>query len=131
MTLIKLSRATTLIAWFALFMLLLLWNTILAPSKHFPVALVLVVMVGPLLFPLRGLLHGKPYTHAWASFLIMLYFAHGVQEAWVNPGERIYALLEILLSVIFYTAAITYAKLRGRQMKQTTSQRKDAKAQRI
>jgi len=46
-------------------------------------------------------LHGKPYTHAWG-----------------NPGERSYALLEILLSVIFYIAAITYAKLRGRQMKQ-------------
>ncbi len=117
MTLIQLSRFTTLAAWFALFALLLLWNIVLAPSSHFPIALVLVVMVGPLLFPLRGLLHGKPYTHAWASFLIMLYFAHGVQEAWVNPDERLYALLEILFSVVFYLAAITYAKLRGRQMK--------------
>ncbi len=121
MNLIKLSRVTTLVTWFALFVLLLLWNTLLAPSQYFPVALVLIVMVGPLLFPLRGLLHGKPYTHAWASFLIMLYFAHGVQEAWVNPDERIYALLEILFSVIFYIAAITYAKLRGRQMKQETN----------
>ena len=117
MTLIQLSRFTTLAAWFALFALLLLWNIVLAPSSHFPIALVLMVMIGPLLFPLRGLLHGKPYTHAWASFLIMLYFAHGVQEAWVNPDERLYALLEILFSVVFYLAAITYAKLRGRQMK--------------
>ncbi len=122
MTLIQFSRFTTLAAWFALFALLLLWNTVLAPSSHFPVALVLVVMVGPLLFPLRGLLHGKPYTHAWASFLIMLYFAHGVQEAWVNPDERLYALLEILFSVVFYLAAITYAKLRGRQMKQESGE---------
>ncbi|HFQ14261.1 MAG TPA: DUF2069 domain-containing protein [Gammaproteobacteria bacterium] len=118
MNLIRFSRATTLFAWFALFILLLLWNILLAPSQHFPVALVLLVMVGPLLLPLRGLLHGKPYTHAWASFLIMLYFAHGVQEAWVNPGERLYALLEVLFSVIFYSAAITYARLRGRQLKQ-------------
>jgi len=118
MNLIKLSRAASLAAWLGLFIHLLLWNTILAPSNYFPVALVLVVMVGPLLFPLRGLLHGKPYTHAWASFLVMLYFAHGVQEAWVNPDERVYALLEILLSVVFYIAAITYAKLRGRQLNQ-------------
>ena len=118
MNLITLSRITTLASWFALFGLLLLWNIILAPSRYFPVALVLVVMVGPLLLPLRGLLNGKPYTHAWASFLIMLYFAHGVQEAWVNPDERLYALLEVFFSVIFFSAAITYAKLRGRQLKQ-------------
>ncbi|VAX11262.1 hypothetical protein MNBD_GAMMA25-1712 [hydrothermal vent metagenome] len=124
MNLIKLSRITTLASWFALFALLMLWNTLLAPSAYFPISLVLVVMVGPLLFPLRGLLHGKPYTHAWASFLIMLYFAHGVQEAWVNPDERIYALLEVLFSTIFYTAAITYAKLRGRQLKQHAEGRK-------
>jgi len=122
MDLITLSRVTSLAAWFALFILLMLWNTLLAPSHYFPVSLVLVVMVGPLLFPLRGLLHGKPYTHAWASFLIMLYFAHGIQEAWVNPDERLYALLEILFSVIFYIAAITYAKLRGRQLKQESGE---------
>lgn len=121
MNLITLSRVATLASWFALFTLLLLWNIVLAPSQYFPVALVLVVMVGPLLFPLRGLLHGKPYTHAWASFLIMLYFAHGVQEAWVNPDERIYALLEVFLSVTFFIAAITFAKFRGRQLKQEQS----------
>jgi len=88
------------------------------PSTRFPVSLVLIVMVGPLLFPLRGLLHGKAYTHAWASFLIMLYFIHGVQEAWANPEERIYALLEILFSMVFYLSAIMYARLAGKQQKQ-------------
>ncbi|MDH5572844.1 MAG: DUF2069 domain-containing protein [Gammaproteobacteria bacterium] len=115
---IKLTRILSLASWFSLFALLLLWNTLLMPSTRFPVSLVLIVMVGPLLFPLRGLLHGKAYTHAWASFLIMLYFIHGVQEAWANPEERIYALLEILFSMVFYLSAIMYARLAGKQQKQ-------------
>ncbi|MCW9024915.1 MAG: DUF2069 domain-containing protein [Gammaproteobacteria bacterium] len=117
MDMIKLTRVASLASWFALFTLMLLWNTLLAPSQHFPVSLVLIVMVGPLLFPLRGLLHGKPYTHAWASFLIMLYFIHGIQEAWVNPEERALALLEIIFSTTFYTSAIIYARLAGRKQK--------------
>ena len=118
MDIIKVTRASSLVSWFALFILMLLWNTILAPSQHFPVSLVLIVLVGPLLFPLRGLLHGKPYTHAWSSFLIMLYFIHGIQEAWVNPEERLYAILEIIFSMTFYTSAILYARLAGRAQKQ-------------
>ena len=119
---IKLTRILSLASWFSLFALLLSWNTLLAPSTRFPISLVLIVMIGPLLFPLRGLLYGKAYTHAWASFLIMLYFIHGVQEAWAGPEERLYALLEILFSVIFYVSALMYARLMGKQQKQRSQQ---------
>ena len=52
----------TLTGYLGTLALLTAWYSWLAPSTHFPVALVLLVLVLPLLFPLRGLLHGRRYT---------------------------------------------------------------------
>lgn len=120
MSIVTISRWLTLAAYFALLGLLMLWQTILAPSTQFPVSLVLLILVGPLLLPLRGLLHGRPYTHAWTSFLVLVYFIHGVVEAYSNPAERHYAVLEIIFSVLLYTGAILYARYRGRELRMQT-----------
>ena len=112
------ARAAYLVslsAYFCLFLLLVGWNAWLAPSAYFPVALVLLVMVTPLLVPLRGLLHGKPYTYAWTSLLALLYFTHGVVEAYVNPAERLYASAEIILALALFSAAVLYARWRSRE----------------
>lgn len=111
-------RATTLVGWFGLFGLMVLWFAWLAPSELFPVSMTLLFMAGPLLFPLHGLLHGKPYTHAWTSFLALAYFTHGSVEAWANPAERHLALLEVVFSLLLFIGAIFYARLRARELKQ-------------
>jgi uncharacterized membrane protein len=113
---IKLSRRLTLISYIGLVGLLLSWYGWIEPS---PVALILLLL--PLSFPLKGIIKGNPYTYAWSSFLILLYFIHGVVEAYANPPVRILALLEVLISVMFYTAAVLYARLRGRELKQKPS----------
>lgn len=112
----RFSRYLTLISYFALIGLLLGWYGLYDAN---PVALVLLLL--PLLLPLRGLLKGEPYTFAWSSFLILIYFIHGVVEAYANPAVRLLALFEILLSVAFYTGAVLYARLRGRELKQRSS----------
>jgi uncharacterized membrane protein len=118
MTVTQLTRFATLVGYFGLLILLTLWFSVLAPSRHLPIALTLLVFVGPLLFPLRGLLHGKPYTHAWTSMLSLLYFTHGVVEAWSNAAERGFALLEVFFSVLLFVGAVGYARFRAREMKQ-------------
>ena len=117
MTLTQLARLATLTAYFGLLLLLTLWFTVLAPSSHLPVVVMLMMFVGPLLFPLRGLLHGKPYTHAWTSMLTLLYFTHGVIEAWSNATERTYAMLEIICSVLLFLGSMLYARYRARELK--------------
>jgi uncharacterized membrane protein len=117
-TLTRIARYLALTGYFGLLALLLLWNAWLAPSRHFPVAMVLIVMLVPLLLPLRGLLHGRPYTHAWTSFLSLLYFTHGVVEAYSNPAERHYAVLETLFSVALFLGAIFYVKFRAAESRQ-------------
>jgi uncharacterized membrane protein len=104
------ARWVALVAYLALLALTLVWHAWLAPSVYFPVSLVVLVMAGPLLLPLRGLLHGRPRSHLWAAFLSLLYFTHGVGEAVANPSQRWPALAETVLSLALFFAATLYVR---------------------
>jgi uncharacterized membrane protein len=112
------TYALTLIGYFGLVILLMLWNAWLSPSTHFPRAMVLIVLVGPLMLPLRGLLHGRPYTFSWSSYLALLYLALGVGDL-TRPGERHLAALEIIFSLMMFVGAIFYARYRRVELKET------------
>lgn len=101
-----------LTGFFSLFGLLMLWHTTLSPPVKFPVALVLVITVLPLLLPLRGLLHGNKKSCAWAAYISMLYFMHGCIEAFANPDplEKFLASLEILFSLLLFVGSMFYVR---------------------
>ena len=113
----KKSLYITLSGYFALLLLLIVWHGFGFPADKQP-WLILGFIIAPLLFPLRGLLKENPYTYAWTSFVILLYFMHGTVEAWANDNERIYAIIEIYLSIQVYIDAIYYARLQGRALKE-------------
>ena len=97
------------ISLIALIMLCLAWETVLAPFK--PGGSLLILKTLPLLLPLFGILNGKRYTYKWASMFILLYFTEGIVRAWSDVGlSAKLALLEVLLTVIFFGCAIYYAK---------------------
>ncbi|MGZ5029734.1 MAG: DUF2069 domain-containing protein [Methylobacter sp.] len=104
-----------LTGFFGLFALLMLWNTVLAPSPRFPVTLVLLVAVTPLLLPMRGLLERKLKSCAWAAYVSLIYFLHGTAEAYVNADERLYASLEVMLSLMLFFGSAFYIRLTGKQ----------------
>jgi len=106
----------TLTGYFALLLLLIVWHGFIFPANKQP-WLILGFIIAPLLLPLKGLLNEKPYTYAWTSFIILIYFIHGVVEAWANENERILASIEIYLSIQVYIGAIYYARLQGRALK--------------
>lgn len=112
----KRSLYLTLSGYFALLLLLIIWHGFMFPTDKQP-WLIVAFIIAPLLFPLKGLLDEKPYTYAWTSFLILLYFMHGIVEAWANDEQRIYAVIEVYLSVQIYIGAIYYARLQGRALK--------------
>lgn len=88
--------------YFGLFALMMLWPTALAASTRFPVALILVATVTPLLLLLRGLLASNPKSHAWAGFLSLPYFVHGTVEMYASAGTRHLAAAEILFSLLLF-----------------------------
>ena len=94
----------------ALIFLCLAWESILAPLK--PNGSLLILKAVPLLIPLFGILKGRRYTYQWASMFILLYFTEGVVRAWSDTGlSAKLAMIEVVLSVIFFTCTIYYAKL--------------------
>lgn len=94
----------------ALIMVCLAWEGWLAPLR--PGGSLLILKAVPLLLPLYGIIHGRRYTYQWASMFILLYFTEGTVRAWADGGVAAQlALVEVLLSVTFFTAAIFYARL--------------------
>lgn len=104
---LQLGASVSLIA---LILLCLAWETALAPFK--PGGSLLILKSLPLLLPLFGILGGKRYTYKWASMFILLYFTEGVVRAWSDVGlSGKLALLEVILTLVFFLCAIFYARL--------------------
>lgn len=103
-------QAGASISLIALIIICIAWEGWLAPLK--PQGSLLILKAVPLLLPLFGILNGRRYTYQWASMFILFYFTEGSVRAWADTGiASKLALIEILLSVIFFTCAIFYAKL--------------------
>lgn len=107
MKLLQLIASASLIA---LIFLCLAWELWLAPIR--PGGSSLAFKALPLLLPLMGILKGRRYTYQWAPMLVLAYFSEGVMRAWSESGlSAQLALAEIVLSVVFFFAAIYYARL--------------------
>ena len=103
-------RALAAAALVALIVLSLAWELALAPLR--PGGSLLALKALPLALPLGGVLAGRRYTYQWSCLLILAYFAEGATRAWAESGTgRALAALEALLSLAFFAAAVSYARL--------------------
>ena len=103
-------RAIAASALLLLFALCLAWELWLAPLR--PGGTLMALKAMPLLLALRGVAEGRRYTHQWSSMLVLAYFAEGVMRAWSERGlSQALAAAEIGLSVVFFAAAVGYARL--------------------
>lgn len=94
-------------AWFGLIILMIIWDWVYAPLATGRVLLLIKLL--PLLLPIRGILSGKIYTYQYCSMLVMMYFIEGVMRFWdIQMPSRICALLEIVLSVLFFVSCLNY-----------------------
>ena len=106
---IRVAQTIATASLIALIFLCVAWELWLAPVRAGGSALTLKAL--PLLLPLFGVLRGKRYTYQWASMLILAYFTEGVVRAWSERGAgQALALAEIVLSMVFFTTAICYAR---------------------
>ena len=93
----------------ALIALCVAWEFWLAPVRLGGSWLVLKAL--PLLLPLFGILHGRRYTYQWASMLILAYLTEGLVRATTDSGmARVLAGAEVLLALVFFAAAVLYAR---------------------
>lgn len=100
-----------LIAWFSWFALLVLcvsWESVLAPIK--PGGSWAVIKALPLVFALKGIWQGNNYTMQWSSMLVMLYFIEGVVRIGDAGLSSYMAMLEVFLSILAYLALLAYLR---------------------
>jgi len=107
-------KRLALFSFFGLMATLICWITLGQHSANFPTAAWLIIALLPLLFPMHGILHGKPYTHAWTSFLMLGYFSHGIGELYSAPYFHVYAMLEVLFSCLTFIGSIFFIKLNAK-----------------
>lgn len=119
---VDMSSRTTLFRWMALggnlalLGWIALWQLSLSPHPHINAITLAIAWMIPLLLPLPGILAGKPYTHAWANFILMFYFLHALTLLYVDNGERVLAAIELLLTMLAFVGNILYARLRGKEL---------------
>jgi len=41
---------------------------------------------------------------------MLIYFMHAIIETWANADEKVYAILELILSITFYISATVCAR---------------------
>jgi len=111
------ARAAAVFAVIGLLLLMPAWILWLSPPVSWDPWFLLLIAMLPLLPPLAGLLRGRPYTYAWSGFISMIYFTHGVVEAWADSDARWLGLVEVVLAVMLYLGAIFYARWRSRELR--------------
>ena len=107
----------TLLGYFGVMALLVAWYGWLAPPRLLPAPAVILLLGLPLFAPLRGLLHARSYTVAWSLFLSLIYFTHGIVEAWSNPAARWLALSEVALSLCWLGGGILFIRSSAREQR--------------
>ncbi|WP_414931376.1 DUF2069 domain-containing protein [Vibrio europaeus] len=112
----KFYRLLALFGNLALLAWIMIWQLSLSPHPHISSTTLAIAWALPLLLPLPGILAGKPYTHAWANFVLMLYFLHGFTILYVDDGERWLAVVELVLTTLAFFGNILYARERGKEL---------------
>lgn len=109
-------RQVTLIGYVGLLVLMPIWLVWINPPENVAINYSLILFWFPLFFPMRGLIKGTPYTYAWANFVIMLNFLHGLTTLWVIPEDLPYALLELIFATMMFIGGTYYARLKGKEL---------------
>ena len=109
-------RKLTLSSYLLLIVWLVVWHFVLTIDKPTSTVFTVLFWIVPILLPAKGPIAGKPYTYAWTNFIVMYYLLHGLTAVYAVEGERLYALIEIILCCLLFTGCSFYARIRGREL---------------
>ncbi|MBQ4876574.1 DUF2069 domain-containing protein [Pseudoalteromonas luteoviolacea] len=105
-----------LFGYFGLLLLMPLWLFVASPREGYSEGFVFAVYILPLLLPLKGIVQDKPYTFAWANFIVIIYFIHGLTLLWIATDELIWIALELTFASAMFIGCTYYARHRGQEL---------------
>lgn len=88
----------------------IVWHGLLPAPMGARLPWLALLAMGPLFLPLAGVMQLRLRSMTWASYLLVLYFAVGVMEAWSNPPQRIAALVQIVLACACLAAMALFSR---------------------
>ena len=106
---IELLRKSLLTAYYALLGYFVI-SAAMVFGEFRPASLVIwLIQATPLLIFARGLHYANLRTYGWVSFVILLYFMHGVLIAF-QPGQFWLGLIESLLCILIFVLLILFIR---------------------
>jgi uncharacterized membrane protein len=117
---LRIANGITLLGYFGLITGIYVWHMWINKTPDYAISMMLVIQLGPLMFPLRGLLNGKAYTHAWSMYLAIFYFVVGVWYAGAD-AEMLFGMYVIACSLVFFTGTLLYTRYAGKSPGDTNS----------
>jgi uncharacterized membrane protein len=110
---IRSARLVSLASYLGLIAWSMAWITLLGNVAREHISIWLLLFVGPLLLPLRGVLAGRDKALIWGALVGLLYLLHGGTAAWSDPGQRWLGLIEAALSLIYLVSASYFIRWRA------------------
>jgi len=101
--------------YFGLLTWVIIWHFVLEVNQAYSTLFLILFWIVPLLLPLVGMVKGKPYTYAWANFVVMIYFLHGLTAIYTEP-QWWYAVIELVFATMMFIGCCYYARARGREL---------------
>jgi uncharacterized membrane protein len=105
------SRVVSLVSFIALAVLLTVNTLFFADLHGARTWVVLAILLVPLALLAPGMILGNARAHAWACFVVNLYFIQGVLAA-IDPARSLFGWLEAGLSLLLFCAALLYTRWR-------------------
>ena len=103
--------------YFGLLLLVPIWHLYLSPpTLEISPWLITSIWLIPLLFPLKGIIKGNPYTYAWSGFIALIYIMHACVIIMSNEQERVLAVVELVFASLFLMGNIYFAKYKGQEL---------------
>ena len=103
--------------YFGLLLLVPIWHLYLSPpTLEISPWLITSIWLIPLLFPLKGIIKGNPYTYAWSGFIALIYIMHSCVIIMSNEQERVLAVVELVFASLFLMGNIYFAKYKGQEL---------------
>lgn len=103
--------------YFGLLLLVPLWHLYLSPpTLQISPWLITSIWLIPLLFPLKGIIKGNPYTYAWSGFIALIYIMHACVIIMSDQQERVLGIIELIFASLFLIGNIYFAKYKGQEL---------------
>lgn len=94
-------RALAAVGIISLIILIIVWNGWMTPIQKIPRSIEIALMVAPLLYFLRGILHGNRDTFIAVMLLSFVYILMGIWYLYADQ-ERIYGIIMLVASISLF-----------------------------